>query len=88
MPVQRQEILSGLDAPAYSAYEITPNDSTDLPAGDTRAIYIGGDGNLAVITAAGNSVTFVGLKAGSVLPVRASRVKSTGTTATSLIALG
>lgn len=68
------------------AAAVTKNDSTDLTV-TARALYIGGAGDVAVITAGGSTVTFVGLAAGSVLPVRVKRVKSTGTTATSIVAL-
>lgn len=72
--------------PASNAAAVTPNDSTDLAA-TSRAIYVGGAGNLAVITAGGQTVTFTGVPAGAILPIRASRVMLTNTTATSIMAL-
>lgn len=50
-------------------------------------LYIGGTGNVSVQTIGGNSATFVGVPAGTTLPVQVIRVNSTGTTATSIVAL-
>jgi hypothetical protein len=83
-------VHNGLDAqsmPATKALAITPNNGADL-AFATRGIYIGGGGNLRVdMQDGGVDVTFVGLAAGTILPVRVSRVYATGTTATSLVGL-
>jgi len=78
---------SGLTSPATLAVAITPNDSADL-AFATRAIYIGGGGNLRV-EMQGNAtpVTFAGVVGGTILPIRVARVFVTGTTATSLVSL-
>lgn len=74
-------------APADNAVAVTPNDSTDLTY-VTRAVYVGGTGNMVVTMAGGGSnVTFTGIPAGSVLPIRVSRILSTSTTATSIVAL-
>jgi len=77
---------TGLDSPASNAFAITPHDTNELTT-VTRGIYIGAAGDIALTTVGGDSVTFVGLLAGSILPVRANIVKSTATTATSLIGL-
>jgi len=77
---------SGLSSPAEDAFAITPDDATDM-AKVTRGIYVGVGGDVALITKAGTTLTFKSAAAGSVLPVRAARVKSTGTTATNLIGL-
>lgn len=76
-----------LTAPADNLAAVTPNDSTDL-AYVTRAVYVGGAGNMVVTPAGGGSnVTLVGIPAGSILPIRVSRILSTSTTATSIVAL-
>ena len=72
--------------PAYYAAGITASDSVDL-ANPVRAIYVGGAGSVVITTVAGTDVTFSGLPAGMILPVRAKRVKATGTTATGLVGL-
>lgn len=80
------EDYRGIDGPGVGAASVTPNDSTDLTI-YSRALYIGGDGNVKVTMFNGDEVTFVGLIAGTLLPVRAKRVWSTGTTATNIVAV-
>lgn len=68
-------------------FAITPSDTLELTE-VVRFIYVGGDGN---VTAIGlddeTAVTFIGLKAGTVLPGRFTAVKATGTTAKNLIGM-
>lgn len=72
---------------------VTPSNTADIPyvgGGDINwpcVLFIGGAGNLRVLTAGGDDVTFTGVLAGSFLPVQVTRVFSTGTTATNIIAL-
>ena len=73
---------SGLDSPASDVFPITPNDSTDLAVA-TRAIRASGAGNVVLVTVAGNERTCA-FAAGETRPIRATRVKATGTTATGL----
>jgi len=70
---------------AFDARTVTLSDATEIPP--TRALYIGGSGNLKVTMAYGTEVTFTGLAAGSILPVQATKCWSTGSTATFVIAL-
>ena len=53
----------------------------------TRAIYVGTGGDIALVDAAGNAVTFKAVPQGSVLPVRARAVRVAGTTAADLVGL-
>lgn len=76
----------GLASPFVHAFAITASDSTDL-ANVTRAIYVGGGGNIALITAGGETVTITGALIGFVYHIRATRVLSTGTSATNLVGL-
>ena len=76
--------------PTYPMYPedaaaVTPSDTADLP--QFSVIYVGGAGAVKVTTAQGTAVTFSGLNAGTVLPVRVRRVWATGTTATLLTAV-
>jgi hypothetical protein len=72
---------------AIDARAVTASDTTDLPDGPCRAIYIGGTGNVSLITGGGSLVTFSSLNSGYVLPLEVVRVRATGTTATNIIAL-
>jgi hypothetical protein len=72
--------------PAVDAVAVTPSDSVDL-VNMSRALWVGGAGNISVIMHSGATVTFSGIAAGTLLPIRVSRVRSTGTTATNILAL-
>lgn len=69
--------------PIENGFSVTPNDGADL-AQTTRAIWVGGAGNIKITTRGGDAITLVGVPAGTMLPIRASRIWSTGTTATSI----
>jgi hypothetical protein len=45
-------------------------------------LYIGGSGNVSVVTIGGDQLTFNGVPAGTTLPIQVLKVRSTGTTAT------
>lgn len=76
-------------APIFAATDweaVTPSNSTnftDVP----RAIYVGGTGNIAAVSADGSVQTFSNVSAGSILPIRPVRINSTSTTATLMLAL-
>ncbi len=80
---------------AYRAAAVAPSDSSDIPSVSTQdgsgnngcVLYVGGDGDVRVTTAGGDTVTFAGLTAGSFVPVQVLRVWVTGTTATDILAL-
>jgi len=79
--------VSAVTAAASTAASITPNDNNDLP-NNTRAIWVGGAGNMVVQMAGDQSqVTFSGITAGTLLPIQVSRVLATNTTATLIIGL-
>jgi len=80
-------------APAGFAAVVTPNDSTDLPFA-TRAVWVGGAGTLTVNMKGQNAqnpgqanVLISGIPAGTLLPIAVTRIKTTGTTATLIVAL-
>lgn len=78
------QVISGKEVmSAPDCFSITKSD-TDNFAYQVRAIYVGGAGNVVVVTPAGSVVTFTGVPAGTILPVRAIRVNSTDTTATDM----
>lgn len=75
------------DVCASGSVTITKSDSTVL-APPARAIYVGGAGDLAVrMSGDATTPTFVGVAAGTVLPISVDKVLSTGTTATSIVGL-
>jgi hypothetical protein len=66
------------------AAAVTKSDTTDL--GRTRAVWVGGTGNLVVTMADGNDATFTAVPAGSWLWIQVQKVKN-ATTATNIVAL-
>lgn len=80
------EFGNSADVSSPDCFSITPNDSTTFTT-NTRRIYVGGAGNLTLITADGTTVTFEAVPVGMVLPVQAKAVKATGTTATNLVGM-
>lgn len=89
MPATDQFSYHGetLTSPADNAVAVTPHNSTDLTYA-SRALYVGGAGNLSVEMVGGQSaVVFSGVPAGTILPIRVTRVNSTSTTATSIVAI-
>lgn len=75
-----------LDSPAGLAFPISGSDSTNLEY-ITRGIYVGGTGDIKVDMAQSGSVIFRNALAGTIIPVRAVKVYSTGTDATDLVGL-
>lgn len=75
----------GLTAPSSSAFEITPDDGSDLQ-NVTRGLYVGSSGDVRVLMLGDDTpVTFTGLAGGVTHAKRIRRVYATGTTATGLI---
>lgn len=74
------------DAPATDGVAVTPSDTVDVAGGPFRCLYVGVSGNIVLITLGGSTLTFIGVPTG-ILPVRGTRVKNTGTTASSIVAL-
>lgn len=80
---------------AGRAAAVTPSNTDNIPNVATEdgsgnngcVLYVGGAGTLKVKTVGGDEVTFVGITAGSFIPVQVLQVFSTGTSATNIIAL-
>lgn len=78
---------TAIDGPAANGAAVTPSDSVDL-ANASRGLWIGGAGDVSVnFAGSGSSVVIAGVPAGTLLPLRVARVRATGTTATSIVAL-
>jgi hypothetical protein len=71
-------------APAGYGVAVTPSDSVVIPM--TRALYVGVGGNVRV-TDINDNVTYDNVPSGSILPIQASKVLATGTTASRIVAL-
>ena len=71
-------------AQAYTVY----SSSSQAGLGNTGAfLYVGGTGNVSVITIGGDQITFNGIPAGTTLPIQVLKLRATGTTATLINAL-
>lgn len=79
-----QNYTSSLRDPVREAETVTPDDGTDLNS-VSRALYVGGQGDLRVTLVNGSDVIFRSAPVGW-HPVRAQRVWATGTSATDIIA--
>ncbi|WP_375285514.1 hypothetical protein [Sphingomonas sp.] len=76
----------GSSAPATRARSVTPSDVVELPF-LPRAIYVGGNGDVALRGEDGADAVWRNVPAGTILPFRATMVRASGTTATALLAL-
>lgn len=79
MPATQLSSLTADTAAAVTTSDTAPNVFTRL--------YIGGAGNVAVVTEAGNTVTFSAVPVGTFLDIRVKQVLATGTTATNIVGL-
>lgn len=80
-----ESLAPGLESPATGAVHVSPSDTVNL-ATVSRALNAGTSGSVQVTMLDGGVVSLT-IAAGSVLPVRVTRVWATGTTATGLVAL-
>jgi hypothetical protein len=77
---------------AGRAAAVTPSNTVNIPAitggsNNGCVLYVGGPGNLKVLTVGGDEVTFTAVPVGTFVPVQVLRVFATGTTATNIVAL-
>lgn len=69
-----------------NAFEVTPDDSNDLTYPDA-SLYVGTGGTVTVdFVDGGTNIPLTNVPNGTFLPVRVSRVYSTGTTASAIVA--
>ncbi len=78
-----QTYSSGPTSPISGGFDVTPDDANDLPI-LTRALLVGGGGDVVVDFADGSTLTLPSLTEGVIYPIRAARVRTTGTTATDI----
>jgi hypothetical protein len=79
------DLAPATDGPIVGGFAVTPA-VADLPV-MTRAIMVGGAGDLAVVLRNGDQITLPGLQPGAVYPLRVARVLVAGTTATGIVGL-
>ena len=75
----RRELVAG------SAIALTKSDTTVIA--ETFGLYVGGAGDVNVTMKDGRNALFVGVPAGTVLPIQVTKLLSTSTSATSVLAL-
>lgn len=68
---------------ASDGFSVSPSDTTVVKA---DALYIGGSGDVVVVTKKGNTVTFMAVPAGTTLPIQVVHVKA-ATDASNIVAL-
>jgi len=78
--------------PATQLSSLVPDTAAAVTTSDTdpnvfTRLYIGGAGNVAVVTEAGNTVTFTAVPVGTSLDIRTKQVLATGTTATNIVGM-
>lgn len=67
-----------------NAVAVTPSDATVLTP--FQSLFVGGAGNVTVTLVSGSDVVFTGVLAGTILPIRGTKVK-VATTATNIVAM-
>ncbi len=78
--------MLGNDDGYSMAVAVTPSDATNFTDGACHALYVGGAGAVVAVMS-GVAITFAAVPVGTVLKIRATRINSTGTTATNIVAL-
>ena len=69
---------------------VTPSDTVDITGinpNTPATLFVGGGGDVVVITIGGSTLTLKNIADGSFLPIQVTRVKDTGTDATDIVAL-
>ena len=87
MDIPFENVADNPTAPALRCIEISPSDAAELPM-VTKAVIVGEAGDITLRAAKSETdVVFRNLPAGFILDVRTRIIRSTGTTAGSLVGL-
>lgn len=78
--------LDAVSSPARDAFAVIPHDTNALPQ-LPKALLVGSAGTITLRAADGSADVAVGVVAGQLVPIRASHVRATGTTAGQIVAL-
>jgi hypothetical protein len=76
----------GLTSPPEHGSAIVPDDLAAL-AQATRALYVGGGGDVTARMLGGSLVTLANVPEGTLIPLRVTQVMASGTTATAIVGL-
>lgn len=80
-----------ITAPRYNYFAaVTLSDSVNIPTGIPDALWIGtkgATGTLVAVMENGTTATFVGIPAGTLLPIAVKRVNNTTTDVSNVVAL-
>jgi hypothetical protein len=79
-----RKAFSTIDGPSSDGFAITPG--ANLFAQSTRAIYVGGGGNITLLTVGNTVLTFTSVGTGTIIPIRATAVYA-NSTATSMVGM-
>jgi len=83
---QFKDFPTTLTSPATNAQPVTPSDTNTLPQ-VSRAVYVGQTGDVSVEMLSGQIVLFQNVQGGSILALRALKIRQTGTTAVGIVSL-
>tara|TARA_R110002020_G_scaffold474903_2_gene707894 strand:+ start:5113 stop:5382 length:270 start_codon:yes stop_codon:yes gene_type:complete len=87
MAYQRLQVgRAALVTPGLATATIPSVSSQDGSGNNGNILYVGVAGNVEVVTVGGDNVTFVGVVAGTFLPVLVKQVVAAGTTASNILA--
>ena len=78
--------LDAVSSPARDAFAVTPHDAAALPR-LPKALLVGSPGAIALRAVDATTDVIVNAVAGQLVPIRASHVRATGTTAGPIVAL-
>lgn len=75
-------------APCDEAVAVTKSDTVAIALANVRYLYVGGTGDVSVQMAlTGSAILFSAVPAGTLLPIRITRVNNTNTSASLMVAL-
>lgn len=85
MPATEASSGNDMEYPAFNAEVVVPHDTNTL-AKVSRALYVGVSGDVSVqMVGTGTAIVFKAVPAGTMLPIRITRVNATATTATNMV---
>ena len=87
MPTPKPLTYANDAAPAVGGEAVTLSDSVDFITKPCRALWVGSGGTIKMTTRSGDVITLTNVPSGYLLPIACTRVWSSVTTASSIVAL-